>query len=382
MKTIKRLNLIFASALLLGNVQGKAQTKVDFVKDIQPILQKSCIECHGPEKQKGKLRLDSKEASFKGGKDGVVIVPKEADKSELYRRITLPRDHDDIMPNKGEPLTKAQTDLIRDWINQGAEWPDVSVAKVAGSSAPEVAKISTAALDAADLRATAAQLRATAERLEATAARIEMSAGGLAATKAEPTVAQKAPSVPPPPTPKIDLSLIKPTETELKAIAELAKLGVAADPIAMNTQARKASFRQQGTNVTDATLAPLKQMTSLVELNLASTKITDAGLENIVGLTNLMTLHLENTVVTDAGLKHLKGLTNLTYLNLYGTSVSDAGLDHLRGLVYLRNLYLWQTKVTDQGVATLQKTLPYLKVSRGAELIASVKKPEKEETKK
>src|SRR5580765_4840605 len=113
MKTIRRLNLILAGAMLLANGQGKAQTKVDFAKDIQPIFQKSCIECHGPEKQKGKLRLDSKEAAFKGGKDGVAIVPKQADKSELYRRITLPRDHDDIMPNKGEPLTKTQTDLIR-----------------------------------------------------------------------------------------------------------------------------------------------------------------------------------------------------------------------------------------------------------------------------
>ena len=91
---------------------------MDFAKEIQPILQQTCVKCHGPEKQKGKLRLDSKEAAFKGGKDGAVLTAGDAEKSELYRRIILPKGNDDVMPNEGEPLTKAQTDLIRDWINQ------------------------------------------------------------------------------------------------------------------------------------------------------------------------------------------------------------------------------------------------------------------------
>src|SRR6185369_16891168 len=121
---MKKSILIVASLLVFGSWEARPENKVDFVKDIQPILQKSCVECHGAEKQKGKLRLDSKEATFKGGKDGAVIEPGKADKSDLYRRIILPAGDDDVMPNKGEPLTKAQTDLIRDWINQGAVWPD------------------------------------------------------------------------------------------------------------------------------------------------------------------------------------------------------------------------------------------------------------------
>src|ERR1700756_4419633 len=63
---------------------------VDFLKDIQPIFQDACVKCHGPEKQKGDLRLDLKAAAFKGGKDGAVIVAGQADKSDLYRRVTLP----------------------------------------------------------------------------------------------------------------------------------------------------------------------------------------------------------------------------------------------------------------------------------------------------
>src|SRR6266516_4342541 len=130
--------LTLAVALLCSAIgQGHAQDKVDFAKQIQPILRQNCVKCHGPEKQKGKLRLDSKEAAMKGGKDGVVIVAGSADKSELYRRITLPKGNDDIMPNEGDPLAKEQTDLIRDWINQGADWPDtLAVAKPAEPSNP------------------------------------------------------------------------------------------------------------------------------------------------------------------------------------------------------------------------------------------------------
>src|SRR5258708_7614032 len=108
---------------------ASAETKVDFAKDIQPILLQTCVKCHGPEKQKGKLRLDSKEAAAQGGKGGGTITAGDAEKSELYRHIILPKGNDDVMPNEGEPLTKAQTDLFRDWINQGAVWPDQVAAK-------------------------------------------------------------------------------------------------------------------------------------------------------------------------------------------------------------------------------------------------------------
>src|SRR6266542_3863808 len=134
---MKKLLALAVALLCSANGQGRAQDKIDFAKDIQPILQQTCVKCHGPEKQKGKLRLDSKETTFKGGKDGQVITPGNADKSELYRRITLPKGNDDIMPNEGEPLAKAQIELFRDWINQGAEWPDGLVIKAPETKAAE-----------------------------------------------------------------------------------------------------------------------------------------------------------------------------------------------------------------------------------------------------
>src|SRR6266487_4963945 len=159
---MKKLILIVSGLVAFGNKEARPADKVDFARDIQPILKKSCVECHGPEKPKGKLRLDTKDGALKGGKDGVVIEPGNADKSEVYRRITLPADNDDVMPNKGDKLTKAQTDLIRDWINQGATWPDgvvlVSVdakEEKPKEAAPEIPKLPDYKPSAAELKAVA-----------------------------------------------------------------------------------------------------------------------------------------------------------------------------------------------------------------------------------
>jgi hypothetical protein len=106
---------------MLADHAGAAAPPVDYARDVLPVLQRSCFECHGPEQQKGKLRLDSRDAAFK--KAGI-IVKGSAAKSELVRRITLPKGHDDAMPNHGEPLSRADTDRIRAWIDAGANWPD------------------------------------------------------------------------------------------------------------------------------------------------------------------------------------------------------------------------------------------------------------------
>ena len=119
---MKNMVLIVTGLLALGNWQARPENKVDFVKEIQPILQKSCVECHGPEKQKGKLRLDSLEAALKGGEDGKVIEPGDSAKSLLVHAVAR-LDEDSAMPpaDKGEPLKKDQIGLIRAWIDQGAK---------------------------------------------------------------------------------------------------------------------------------------------------------------------------------------------------------------------------------------------------------------------
>jgi len=106
------------------NPAAPADSKVDFVRDIQPIFVKRCSECHGPDKQKGRLRLDLKAEALRGGDSGTpLLVPGKSSESEIIRRVTT-EDSDDVMPAKGERLTRDQIQRLRVWIDQGAVWPD------------------------------------------------------------------------------------------------------------------------------------------------------------------------------------------------------------------------------------------------------------------
>ena len=99
---------------------------VTYAKDIKAIFDDSCIKCHGPEKPKAKLRLDSLEGALKGGTDGKVIKLGNSAASLLVLNIAHLGDPDDYMPppkNKAKipPLTKEQIGLVRAWIDQGAK---------------------------------------------------------------------------------------------------------------------------------------------------------------------------------------------------------------------------------------------------------------------
>lgn len=91
-----------------------------YAKDIKPLFEKSCFKCHGSEKQKGKLRLDSLDAVKKGGENGEVVIAGKSEKSPLVHAIAA-LDPDSAMPPEGkaDPLTKEQIGLVRAWIDQG-----------------------------------------------------------------------------------------------------------------------------------------------------------------------------------------------------------------------------------------------------------------------
>ena len=106
-----------------------AADKIDFRRDVKPTLEVHCLSCHGAEKPKGALRLDTRENALKGGDDGPSLVPGKPAESQLYTTTILPADHDDAMPPKGERLAKEETEKLRLWIEQGAEWPAGEVLK-------------------------------------------------------------------------------------------------------------------------------------------------------------------------------------------------------------------------------------------------------------
>jgi hypothetical protein len=119
-------------------------TKVDFVRDVRPILEAKCYACHGDRKQKGGLRLDHKANALAGSSFGKVIELGDAAKSALVQRITS-ADPDERMPFEKEPLSAHEIALIRAWIDQGANWPDDG--EIAGASATHWAYVKPVATD-------------------------------------------------------------------------------------------------------------------------------------------------------------------------------------------------------------------------------------------
>ena len=96
---------------------------VEFDHDIKPILDQSCLRCHGPEKPKSHFRLDNREAALKGGDNGIDIFPGDSAKSPLIHYVARQvADMEMPPPGKGEPLDPSQISLLRAWIDQGAGW--------------------------------------------------------------------------------------------------------------------------------------------------------------------------------------------------------------------------------------------------------------------
>jgi uncharacterized membrane protein/mono/diheme cytochrome c family protein len=285
---------------------------------VRPVLQARCVACHGPDKQKGDLRLDSPEWIAEGGEGGPVLVAGRPEESEMVRRIWLPESHEDAMPPRGgRPLSVVEAELVRWWIAEGASFR-TTVAEV---SPP------------AGVLALLEQLAGPPEKRIAPILRTR--------------VAGASP----------------------EALAEARRLGVTLKPLAtgsgfLQAQCIPSPTRPCGSEQVRALLPLAEQIASL---HLGGGAVSDAELASIGRLPHLTRLHLERTRVTDAGLAHLAGLRHLEYLNLYGTAVSDAGLAHLGGLESLRSLYLWQTSVTPGGVDRLRRRLVRLRPSLGVD---------------
>ncbi|WP_425542794.1 DUF1549 domain-containing protein [Algoriphagus jejuensis] len=92
--------------------------------NVRSVFAHNCYKCHSGSKIEGELRLDEKEFVFAGGENGKVIVPGNPTESDLIRRISLSKNHDDVMPSKGKLLSKEEIKLLTLWIEKGAPWPD------------------------------------------------------------------------------------------------------------------------------------------------------------------------------------------------------------------------------------------------------------------
>ena len=104
--------ILFVVFVLTPSVRGA----VDYERDIRPILEEHCLDCHGPDKSRAELRVDRRISLLRGGDGGLpAIVPGNAMKSHLLERIGSV-DPDERMPPKGDMLSKEEVELLGNWI--------------------------------------------------------------------------------------------------------------------------------------------------------------------------------------------------------------------------------------------------------------------------
>jgi hypothetical protein len=268
-------------------VAGHAQTTF-FTARVAPILERHCVTCHGPEKKKAGLRLDSFEQMMRGADAGEVLVPGDLKSSELFRRITLPESDEEVMPSDGKPLLSAdEIKIIELWIASGAT-ATKPLADFPTAPVPKPPKAAPVVL-APDWRPATAEIAALEK--------------------------------------KLGVKLVPRSQVPTDGLV----LRTASAPRRCN----------------DATLASLKPVARfIVDAELARTEVTDAGLKSVATWENLRSLDVTRTAVSSDGLSALTVMKKLELLNLTDTAVDDAGVAKLKELPALKRVWLFGSKAT------------------------------------
>ena len=275
-------------------------------------LQTKCVECHGENKQKGKLRLDDPEWIRKGGKNGIILVSGEPDKSELIKRILLDDIDEHHMPPKEKTqLSAAEKNILSWWVKTGASF-DASV----GSLAPDLSIKN-------DLDQFRQNLGASVKSIKTRSA-------------------------------------VSPADD--KTLNIIRSAGWVISPIAVGDH----HLRVSGFNLeipVDSALSLLTGIKSqLIELKLGKTGLNDSAMTRIAEFDQLEKLWLEHNNITDAGVKSLTNLKNLEMLNLSGTGISINGLKLLTGNPSLLAVYASGTKINQAELGTLKSTNNKIKI--------------------
>lgn len=280
-----------------------------FLDIVQPMLNNKCTSCHNNSKKKGDLLLTSYQAILKGGENGEIIIPGNAEASELFRRITLPEEHDDFMPSEGKrPLSEMEVDLLAWWIDLGA----LSEGNVSQLS-PEKGILATIN------------------------GYLGLDKNSLFNKKVLP--------------PKVEL------------LDSLRNSGFVINRLMKDNQYLEANFSLSERAISSSNIDLLLQLKDqLIWLNLSNSGVKDLHLESLGELENLVKLNLSRNTLSDIGIQHLSKLKNLESLNLYNTQVSERVVDIVSKMTRLKTIYLWNTKNNDSLLKQLQSENKTLKI--------------------
>jgi len=292
---------------------------VIYTNIVHTILENKCISCHGEDKQKGDLRMDSLAAMLDGGSDEECLVPGEVEDSFMITSLDIPMDEDEHMPPKAKPqITPEEKAILVWWIEMGA---------------PEKTKLSEVKVPA-EITAAIATLKTPEELAEIAEQKLMLEKERLAAMKANRERLQSSWNA-----------------INAKFPGSLRYASQEDTSLTFSTVSYRKSF-------TEADLDILSEIAGdISELDLSSTMITDVGVAKLKGFTNLKNLKLNETKVTDEALNAVAAMPSLEKLNLYGTMVSDSGLQKLYNHPALQKVYLWNSKATEAGAKALQAAL-------------------------
>lgn len=274
---------------------------------IEPLMKKRCVSCHNDSKQKGKLNLATIAGLNKGGRSGNTITAGSAEKSELYKRITLNHSDKKFMPAEGKtPFSQKETNIIAWWINTGAKTTG-NIDKNALTKAQQ--KLLRHFLNLHDPNSLSA------------------------------------------------LPVIAPITNE--QANKLTQLGFVLKNITKTSNYLDIDLSISKKPLTENAIKALLDIKHhVVWLNLANTNITNEQLRNVSELPNLMKLRLEHNEIATASLSLLKNIPKLHYLNLYGTPISNEGLATLSTFTSLKNVYLTATNITPEAIENIQDKSP------------------------
>src|SRR5215831_3822266 len=148
-----------ALASAASKLPPPAASTVDFDRDVKPILKANCLGCHGSRQQQSGLRLDKRQNALRGGDYGAVIMPGNSAESKLILRVSGP-DAGMQMPPTG-PLSATDIGILRKWIDQGGDFPDVPLEAEYEQPKPTDPKVQSFidAVRASDVAATRRRLR-------------------------------------------------------------------------------------------------------------------------------------------------------------------------------------------------------------------------------
>ncbi|HTF16736.1 MAG TPA: chitobiase/beta-hexosaminidase C-terminal domain-containing protein [Chryseolinea sp.] len=284
-----------------------ADSAVVFRDVIQPILNEKCLNCHNTNKAKNDLILSDYESLMKGGESRDVVVPGKADRSLLFKYVSLPMDDTLHMPPKEKmQLDREEIKLLGWWINTGAH------AHEKYADLPKVDSIQTIMLSKFH--------------------------------------------------PKTGLDLLDISFIDYEEIKRLNNPYRTVQQISA-TQPYIAVFLGSKKDFTAKDLTELKDIGSqVVSIDLGNSAVRDDDLKNLTQFPHIQKLHLQNSGVGDDGVKHLKDLRFLNVLNLSGTKVSTKTLNEVSGWENLKKLYLYNTSVPEESVLSLNKSHPELEV--------------------